>query len=164
MLENRLKPETAGVIAELRRADISTCMVTGDHALTGIAVSRHCGLINKDKRVVVSEVGRPPAPSKPSRAHSYGDLSQHAQHRSMLMVRSSSVAELGEERAMHPRADRSPVHSHLSELAVSGGLEVLAVHESPASMETSPTAQASRGHVHASHKGSKGHDENMLRW
>ena len=56
MLENRLKPETAPVMAELNRAGIRCCMVTGDHVLTAVTVSRHCGIIHPHRAVLISEV------------------------------------------------------------------------------------------------------------
>ena len=43
VLENRLKPQTAGVLAALQRAQVEVNMVTGDHVLTGVTVSRNCG-------------------------------------------------------------------------------------------------------------------------
>lgn len=47
VFENKLKPTTAAVLAEIREADIGTVMVTGDNILTAISVSRKCGLMDK---------------------------------------------------------------------------------------------------------------------
>jgi len=56
MLENRLKAESAPVIAELNRAGIRCCMVTGDHVLTAVTVSRNCGIIHATRPVLVTEL------------------------------------------------------------------------------------------------------------
>ncbi|KAK2008638.1 ATPase [Colletotrichum eremochloae] len=47
IFENKLKPTTASVLAELLESNISTTMVTGDNILTAISVARECNLINK---------------------------------------------------------------------------------------------------------------------
>lgn len=39
-MENKVKPETIGVIERLQRANIDTVMATGDNGLTGVAVGR----------------------------------------------------------------------------------------------------------------------------
>jgi len=55
LMENRLKKESAGVIATLKEAGIGCCMVTGDHVLTGVTVSRQCGLIDQTKSVFLAD-------------------------------------------------------------------------------------------------------------
>lgn len=40
IMENKLKPQTIGVINELQRCNIKTIMATGDNVLTGISVAR----------------------------------------------------------------------------------------------------------------------------
>lgn len=47
IFENKLKPTTAAVLAEIREADIGTIMVTGDNILTAISVARKCGLMDQ---------------------------------------------------------------------------------------------------------------------
>ncbi|KAK2065762.1 ATPase [Colletotrichum caudatum] len=47
IFENKLKPTTASVLAELLASNIGTTMVTGDNILTAISVARECNLINK---------------------------------------------------------------------------------------------------------------------
>lgn len=47
IFENKLKPSTGGVIAELLDSNISSVMVTGDNLLTAISVARECHLIRK---------------------------------------------------------------------------------------------------------------------
>lgn len=49
VFENKLKPETTGVITELNRAGIRNIMCTGDNILTAVSVARECGLINPDE-------------------------------------------------------------------------------------------------------------------
>lgn len=49
VFENKLKPETTGVITELNRAGIRKIMCTGDNILTAVSVARECGLVNPDE-------------------------------------------------------------------------------------------------------------------
>ncbi|CAO0791257.1 unnamed protein product [Mucor circinelloides] len=44
IFKNQLKPDTAENIAELKRGDTRTIMITGDTALTGVYIARQCGL------------------------------------------------------------------------------------------------------------------------
>lgn len=53
VLENRLKPQTTGVISVLRGANIRTVMVTGDNMLTALSVARDCGIIPMGQRVIM---------------------------------------------------------------------------------------------------------------
>ncbi|KAJ1965507.1 hypothetical protein GGI12_000729 [Dipsacomyces acuminosporus] len=57
VFENKLKPETAPVLDELRNAKIRQVMVTGDSALTAVSVGRECCLIAPGVRVFVSQMG-----------------------------------------------------------------------------------------------------------
>ncbi|CAO1635479.1 unnamed protein product [Sympodiomycopsis kandeliae] len=51
--ENKLKPSTSGVIADLHEADIPTKMCTGDAVNTAIAVAREAGIIPSGQPVFV---------------------------------------------------------------------------------------------------------------
>ncbi|KAK4983511.1 hypothetical protein LTR50_007185 [Elasticomyces elasticus] len=53
IFENKLKPTTAGVIEELRNANIRNVMCTGDNILTAISVARECGLIDRSAHCFV---------------------------------------------------------------------------------------------------------------
>lgn len=53
VFENKLKPSTAGVLAQLREARIRRIMCTGDNILTAISVARECELVGKDGYVFV---------------------------------------------------------------------------------------------------------------
>ena len=53
VFENKLKDTTAGIITELRDADIRTVMCTGDNILTAISVARECGLIDRSAHCFV---------------------------------------------------------------------------------------------------------------
>lgn len=52
ILENRLKPESAGVLDTLRSADIRIIMVTGDNMLTALSVARDCGIVLPTEDVI----------------------------------------------------------------------------------------------------------------
>lgn len=53
VFENKLKPSTSTVIAELNRAGIHNIMCTGDNILTAISVSRECGLVERGEQCFI---------------------------------------------------------------------------------------------------------------
>lgn len=53
IFENKLKPQTAGVIEELRQAIIRKVMCTGDNILTAISVARECNLVDRETHIFV---------------------------------------------------------------------------------------------------------------
>ena len=55
VMQNTLKPQTAGVIDELKAAELRCLMITGDNLLTAVSVARDCGLVPRGDRVVVAE-------------------------------------------------------------------------------------------------------------
>lgn len=62
ILENRLKPESTGVLLTLKKAKIRTIMVTGDNMLTAVSVARDCEMVTTGQRVItVHTVHHPPA-------------------------------------------------------------------------------------------------------
>uniref|UniRef100_A0A8D9BL32 Cation-transporting ATPase n=2 Tax=Cacopsylla melanoneura TaxID=428564 RepID=A0A8D9BL32_9HEMI len=52
ILENRLKPQTEGVIKELKDAKVKVVMITGDNIQTAISVAKECGIIDPGETVV----------------------------------------------------------------------------------------------------------------
>ncbi|XP_010902495.1 probable cation-transporting ATPase 13A3 isoform X2 [Esox lucius] len=66
IMQNKLKDETAGVLEDLRRANIRTVMVTGDNMLTAISVARDCGMITPNERVIIADA-TPPKDVQPAR-------------------------------------------------------------------------------------------------
>ncbi len=56
VLENRLKVQTAPVIAQLHAANIRSVMATGDNLLTAISVARECGILEQRKQLFILEV------------------------------------------------------------------------------------------------------------
>lgn len=55
VMQNTLKPESTGVIAELKDAALRCVMVTGDNLLTALSVARDCGMVGRGDRVVVAD-------------------------------------------------------------------------------------------------------------
>jgi magnesium-transporting ATPase (P-type) len=51
VFENRLKPDTKGVIKSLTDADFRSVMVTGDNILTAVCVARDAGIIAEAAKV-----------------------------------------------------------------------------------------------------------------
>lgn len=56
VMENRLKPQTQGVIRQLQEANIKVVMVTGDNVQTAVSVARECGMVAPQQRVVAVDV------------------------------------------------------------------------------------------------------------
>uniref|UniRef100_A0A3Q2DU13 ATPase 13A3 n=1 Tax=Cyprinodon variegatus TaxID=28743 RepID=A0A3Q2DU13_CYPVA len=65
IMQNKIKQETAGVLAELHRASIRTLMVTGDNMLTAISVARDCGMVRPQETVIIADA-EPPKDSHPA--------------------------------------------------------------------------------------------------
>ncbi|KAM9349952.1 polyamine-transporting ATPase 13A3-like [Symphorus nematophorus] len=59
IMQNKIKEETAGVLHELRQANIRTLMVTGDNMLTAISVARDCGMVRAHERVIIADAVPP---------------------------------------------------------------------------------------------------------
>uniref|UniRef100_A0AC35THH9 Cation-transporting ATPase n=1 Tax=Rhabditophanes sp. KR3021 TaxID=114890 RepID=A0AC35THH9_9BILA len=57
VMENRIKPQTLGVINQLNNAHIRTIMVTGDNLLTALSVARECAIIRPSKRCYILDIG-----------------------------------------------------------------------------------------------------------
>ncbi|XP_053738745.1 polyamine-transporting ATPase 13A3-like isoform X1 [Synchiropus splendidus] len=60
VMQNKIKKETAGVLVDLRHANIRTLMVTGDNMLTAISVARDCGMVRPHEKVIIADA----APAK----------------------------------------------------------------------------------------------------
>ncbi|XP_070775193.1 polyamine-transporting ATPase 13A3-like [Enoplosus armatus] len=59
IMQNKIKEETAGVLRELRQANIRTLMVTGDNMLTAISVARDCGMVRAHEKVIIADAVPP---------------------------------------------------------------------------------------------------------
>nr|XP_046263347.1 polyamine-transporting ATPase 13A3-like isoform X2 [Scatophagus argus] len=59
IMQNKIKKETAGVLCELRQANIRTVMVTGDNMLTAISVARDCGMVRAHEKVIIVDAEPP---------------------------------------------------------------------------------------------------------
>jgi magnesium-transporting ATPase (P-type) len=103
MLENRLKPESAVIIQQLSDAAIRSCMITGDHVLTAVTVSRNCCIINPLHPVLVTEVMTRP------------QQQQHVVASADRLVHSQSSAELEhgtlQGATARPKQSRALVHT-----------------------------------------------------
>ncbi|XP_030608317.1 probable cation-transporting ATPase 13A3 isoform X2 [Archocentrus centrarchus] len=66
IMQNKIKPETAGVLCELQQASIRTLMVTGDNMLTAISVARDCGMVRPHAKVIIADAV-PPKDFQPAR-------------------------------------------------------------------------------------------------
>lgn len=53
IFENKLKPNTEGIIRELGAAGIRNIMCTGDNILTAVSVARGCGLLDSAKQCYI---------------------------------------------------------------------------------------------------------------
>ncbi|XP_022532954.2 cation-transporting ATPase 13A2 isoform X1 [Astyanax mexicanus] len=66
VMKNQLKPESAGVITTLRRAQIRPVMVTGDNILTALNVARACRMVSSHEKVIFVHASPPTANSMAS--------------------------------------------------------------------------------------------------
>ena len=55
-MQNKLKPDSKGIITTLTKAGIKSVMVTGDNAFTAISVSRQCGIAKPEGQVFLGDV------------------------------------------------------------------------------------------------------------
>eukprot|EP00879_Flechtneria_rotunda_P018825 GHRR01019759.1.p1 GENE.GHRR01019759.1~~GHRR01019759.1.p1 ORF type:complete len:982 (+),score=342.10 GHRR01019759.1:311-3256(+) len=55
VLENPLRPDTAGAIEALHKAQIRTAMVTGDHVRTAISISHQCNILPPGRPVLLMD-------------------------------------------------------------------------------------------------------------
>lgn len=56
VFKNQLKPDTTENIAELKRGATRTVMITGDTALTGVYISRQCGMTEPGATVLLGDL------------------------------------------------------------------------------------------------------------
>jgi cation-transporting ATPase 13A3/4/5 len=55
IFKNQLKEDTTENVAELKRGDTRTIMITGDTALTGVYIARQCGMALQNTRVLLGD-------------------------------------------------------------------------------------------------------------
>uniref|UniRef100_A0A8D3DPD1 Polyamine-transporting ATPase 13A3 n=1 Tax=Scophthalmus maximus TaxID=52904 RepID=A0A8D3DPD1_SCOMX len=75
IMQNKIKQETAGVLRELRQANIRTLMVTGDNMLTAISVARDCGMVRAHERVIIADAVPPKDFQSANWFYYWGDVS-----------------------------------------------------------------------------------------
>ena len=76
VLENKLKPSSAGVIAALQAAAMNVCMITGDHARTAVTVGRAANILSRDVRVVLCDAPPGGAPTYTKLALALGEADE----------------------------------------------------------------------------------------
>jgi magnesium-transporting ATPase (P-type) len=84
VLENKLKPSSAGVIAALQAAAMNVCMITGDHARTAVTVGRAANILAQDARVVLCDASPGGSPSYTKLALTPGETDEPADAASVL--------------------------------------------------------------------------------
>ncbi|KAJ8927052.1 hypothetical protein NQ314_020520 [Rhamnusium bicolor] len=52
VLENKLKPQTTGVIRTLKEANLKVVMITGDNIQTGLHVAKECQMVDPDQTII----------------------------------------------------------------------------------------------------------------
>ena len=90
VLENKLKPSSAGVIAALQAAAMNVCMITGDHARTAVTVGRAANILSRDARVVLCDAVPGGSPSYTKLATNLGDADEPVDAASVLGTESES--------------------------------------------------------------------------
>jgi cation-transporting ATPase 13A2 len=56
IMQNKMKSETPGIIAELNYAKIDNIMVTGDNSLTAVFIAKQSGIVHAENRVYIGDV------------------------------------------------------------------------------------------------------------
>ncbi|XP_028977460.2 probable cation-transporting ATPase 13A3 isoform X2 [Esox lucius] len=104
MMQNKLKPETPGVLQELCRAHIRTVMVTGDNMLTAISVARDCGMIPPQDRVIIADA-LPPRDGQAAKItwHYADNPSKHAGKAQLLEEVEISLEDVCQAHAPKPQ-------------------------------------------------------------
>uniref|UniRef100_A0A5F8HHD5 Polyamine-transporting ATPase 13A3 n=1 Tax=Monodelphis domestica TaxID=13616 RepID=A0A5F8HHD5_MONDO len=88
IMQNQGKPETPGVLDDMRKAHLRTDMVKGDNMLTAISVARDCGMILPQDKVIIAD-GLPPKDGQVARINwHYADT---------LVTRCASSPEIDSE-------------------------------------------------------------------
>jgi predicted P-type ATPase len=82
VMENKLKPCSAGVIAALQAAAVGVCMVTGDHARTAVTVAKAANIMARDASVVLCDAapGGAPAYTRLAQVSGEADEALSAEH------------------------------------------------------------------------------------
>lgn len=94
VMENRLKPQTSGVIEVLKQAEIKIAMVTGDNILTAISVAKECGIVGHYEKVVEVNAELGPLKSNPKISYSTSRSTLVSQE-SLIATNVSADCELG---------------------------------------------------------------------
>ena len=55
IMENRLKPESSEVLADLQRCEVKCTMATGDNILTAVSVAKQCSILDESKEVWMAD-------------------------------------------------------------------------------------------------------------
>ena len=76
VMENKLKPCSAGVVAALQAAAMGVTMVTGDHARTAVTVAKAANIMARDAAVVLCDAGPDGAPSYTRLAQAHGEADE----------------------------------------------------------------------------------------
>ena len=64
-MQNKLKPQTCGVINTLNECEVRTIMATGDNVLTAISVARQCRIVDPTKEIMLGDMHMDPTTAKP---------------------------------------------------------------------------------------------------
>ncbi|CAH1110178.1 unnamed protein product [Psylliodes chrysocephalus] len=59
ILENKLKPQTSGIINILKNANLKVVMITGDNLQTGVHIARECGMVEPTQTIIEVMAGEP---------------------------------------------------------------------------------------------------------
>ncbi|XP_051809518.1 polyamine-transporting ATPase 13A3-like isoform X1 [Acanthochromis polyacanthus] len=111
IMQNKIKEETAGILCELRHANIRTLMVTGDNMLTAISVARDCGMVLPHEKVIIADA-LPPKDFHPA------SITWHYTEAPTHSVKDNQTVEINLEDIMYDDQVSQPEQSY--HFAVSG--------------------------------------------
>ncbi|XP_018532713.1 polyamine-transporting ATPase 13A3 isoform X2 [Lates calcarifer] len=111
IMQNKIKQETAGVLCELRKANIRTLMVTGDNMLTAISVARDCGMVRAHEKVIIAD-------AVPPKDFQSASITWHYTENPAQVVKDNQTVEINLEEGMYDKKQTLQEQSY--HFAVSG--------------------------------------------
>ncbi|GLD45651.1 probable cation-transporting ATPase 13A3 isoform X1 [Lates japonicus] len=111
IMQNKIKQETAGVLCELRQANIRTLMVTGDNMLTAISVARDCGMVRAHEKVIIAD-------AVPPKDFQSASITWHYTENPAQTVKDNQTVEINLEEGMYDKQQTLQEQSY--HFAVSG--------------------------------------------
>lgn len=84
VMQNKLKPQTSGVIRSLASASIRSVMITGDNPLTAVCIAKECGVVPTGMQVFLADAVKGPNGESEIKWNESNDPSIHLDPASLI--------------------------------------------------------------------------------